>query len=49
MGTLKGIVTLVLLILFIGIWVWSWQKRRKDVFEKMAALPLEDNNEETRS
>jgi cytochrome c oxidase cbb3-type subunit 4 len=38
----RGMITLVLLLLFIGLAVWAWSSRRKDLFERMARLPLED-------
>lgn len=43
-GTLRGLLTALLFILFIGIWAWSWSRRRKDVYERMAELPLEDDS-----
>lgn len=43
-ATMSGIMTAFLLILFIGIWVWSWSSRRKTAFDRMAQLPLEDDD-----
>lgn len=42
MEILNGIFTAILLILFIGIWIWAWSSRNKEKFERMSALPLED-------
>ena len=42
-GLVRGMVTLSLLLLFIGLAVWAWSSRRKDLFEKMARLPLEED------
>jgi len=41
--TLSGLMTALLLILFIGICVWSWSGKRKESFDRMAKLPLEDD------
>lgn len=43
-GNLIGVFTVVLLVTFIGIWIWAWRKRHKDVFDRMARLPLEDDS-----
>jgi cytochrome c oxidase cbb3-type subunit 4 len=47
--TLSGLMTALLLILFIGICIWSWSGKRKESFERMARLPLEDEPVHTRS
>lgn len=44
-GALSGIVTAVLIVLFLGVWVWAWSARRKSQFDKMARLPLEEDDE----
>jgi len=41
-GLLRGMITLSLLLSFIGLFVWAWSSRRKDLFDRMAQLPLED-------
>lgn len=41
--TLSGLMTGLLLILFIGICIWSWSGKRKESFERMARLPLEND------
>lgn len=43
-ATISGIMTALLLILFIGIWIWSWSSRRQAAFDRMASLPLEDDD-----
>jgi cytochrome c oxidase cbb3-type subunit 4 len=43
-GLVRGMITLSLLLLFIGLFVWAWSSRRKDLFERMAQLPLEDES-----
>ena len=42
-GMVRGMITLSLLLLFIGLFIWAWSSRRKDLFERMAQLPLEDD------
>tara|TARA_R110002167_G_scaffold180956_8_gene381174 strand:- start:270 stop:485 length:216 start_codon:yes stop_codon:yes gene_type:complete len=41
--TMSGVMTGILLFLFIGICIWSWSSKRKDSFDRMARLPLEDD------
>lgn len=41
-GHLAGAVTVVLMLTFVGIWVWAWRKRHREVFQRMAGLPMED-------
>jgi cytochrome c oxidase cbb3-type subunit 4 len=41
-GLVRGMITLSLLLLFIGLVIWAWSSRRKDLFDRMAQLPLED-------
>ena len=42
-GVVRGMITLSLLLLFIRLFIWAWSSRRKDLFERMAKLPLEDD------
>ncbi len=42
-GTLSGIVTAILLVLFVGVWVWAYSSRRREQFNKMARMPLEED------
>ncbi len=39
----RGIITAIVFFAFIGIWVWAWSSRRKQDFDKSAALPLEED------
>ena len=41
--TLHIIWTVIALILFVGIVVWAWSGQRKQEFEMLAHLPLEDD------
>lgn len=43
-GTLRGVLTLLLLALFLGIWAWSWSRKRNDDFKRASELPLEDDS-----
>ena len=42
-GLVRGMVTLSLLLLFIGLFIWAWSSRRKNLFDRMAQLPLEED------
>lgn len=39
----SGLMTGLLLLGFIGICIWSWSGKRKESFDRMAHLPLEDD------
>jgi cytochrome c oxidase cbb3-type subunit 4 len=41
-GYVTGGIILLMMFTFIGIWIWAWRKQRKQVFNRMAQLPLED-------
>jgi cytochrome c oxidase cbb3-type subunit 4 len=43
LGTLRGIVTAVLLGLFIRLVIWAWSKARRPAFEAAARMALEDD------
>jgi cytochrome c oxidase cbb3-type subunit 4 len=43
-GTLRGVITLVLMLLFIALTVWAWGRQRKAGFDAMARMPLEDDS-----
>ena len=42
-GTIRGLITVILLVLFLGVWAWSWSRKRKQEFDEAAQLPLEDD------
>ncbi|GHE83856.1 cbb3-type cytochrome oxidase subunit 3 [Thalassotalea profundi] len=47
-GTLRGVITLIILTLFIIIVIWSYSKKRKSAFDKAAnSIFEEDHKEET--
>lgn len=43
-GNLAGVIILILMAIFIGIWIWAWQARHKRNFDRMARLPMEDDD-----
>lgn len=43
MGTLRGIVTALLIVAFVGICIWAYGKRRRPQFEAAARIPLEED------
>jgi cytochrome c oxidase cbb3-type subunit IV len=45
MGTLRGIVTAVLLGLFVWLVIWAWSKARRPAFDAAARIPLEDEGQ----
>ena len=42
-GTVRGLITLVLMLAFIGLVFWAYSKRRKADFDEMAHMPLQDD------
>ena len=42
-GAVNGLLTLLLIILFLGICVWAWSSKNKTKFDRMANLPLDEN------
>jgi cbb3-type cytochrome oxidase subunit 3 len=42
-GVARGVITLILMLLFMALAVWAWGRGRKECFESMARLPLEDD------
>jgi cytochrome c oxidase cbb3-type subunit 4 len=42
MGTIRGLITLLLLLAFIGLVFWAYSKRRKADFDEMAQLPFHE-------
>jgi cytochrome c oxidase cbb3-type subunit 4 len=46
LGTVRGIITGVLLVLFIWLVAWAWSRRRAPTFEAAARAPLEEDEQE---
>jgi cytochrome c oxidase cbb3-type subunit IV len=43
MGIVRGVITLALLLLFIQLVLWAWSGRRKELFDSMARMPLDED------
>ena len=43
-GLVRGLLTLILFLAFMTLWTWAWNKNRKHDFDRMARLPLEDQD-----
>lgn len=43
MGTMRGLITAVLLVLFVGLFAWTWSRKRKKDFDEASNLPLQDD------
>ena len=41
----RGAVLILLILGFLGIVAWAWSRNRKEEFEKMSMLPLEEDQE----
>ena len=44
-GIVRGLVTVTLLVLFLILVAWAWSGRRKQLFDSMARMPLEEDVE----
>lgn len=44
-GTVRGIITGVLMVAFIGIVAWAYSRRRKPDFDEAANLPFADEDD----
>lgn len=44
---ISGIFIIVMMILFFGVVFWAWSDRQKPIFDRMAQLPLEDDQPQT--
>ena len=40
----RGAVLVLLILGFAGIWAWAWSRNRKEAFEEMSNLPLEEDS-----
>ncbi len=41
-GTIRGLITLMLMLAFVGLVIWAYSKRRKADFDEMANLPFHE-------
>ncbi|MBN8896541.1 MAG: cbb3-type cytochrome c oxidase subunit 3 [Rhodanobacter sp.] len=44
-GHVAGVFIILMLVTFIGIWIWAWRKRHQATFDRMARLPLEQDEQ----
>lgn len=42
-GHIAGVFIVLMMLTFIGIWIWAWRKRHRRAFNRMARLPMEDD------
>ena len=40
----RAAVLILMIVGFLGIWAWAWSRHRKEDFEKMSRLPLEEDD-----
>ena len=40
----RGAVLILLILAFAAIWAWAWSRNRKDDFQRMSMLPLEEDD-----
>ena len=43
-GHLAGVMIVLMMVSFVGIWIWAWRKYHKPVFDRMAQLPMQDDD-----
>jgi len=48
-GTVRGLLTTVLLILFLCVVVWAFSRKRRSDFDQAARMPLEDDTHPPKS
>jgi cytochrome c oxidase cbb3-type subunit 4 len=41
---IRGVLTIILIIAFLGLVVWAWSSKRKDTFDKLSQMPLEEDD-----
>ncbi|HEX7338966.1 MAG TPA: cbb3-type cytochrome c oxidase subunit 3 [Rhodanobacteraceae bacterium] len=42
-GHVIGVITVIMMVTFLAIWYWAWRKYHKPTFDRMAAIPMEDD------
>jgi cytochrome c oxidase cbb3-type subunit 4 len=43
-NTIRGVLTIVLIIAFLGLVIWAWSGKRKETFDKLSQVPLEEDD-----
>ena len=41
---IRGVLTIVLIIAFLGLVIWAWSSKRKETFDKLSQMPLEEDD-----
>ncbi|MEJ2384825.1 MAG: cbb3-type cytochrome c oxidase subunit 3 [Xanthomonadales bacterium] len=44
LNIIRAAVLILLIVGFLGIWAWAWSRHRKEDFEKLSQLPLEEDD-----
>jgi cytochrome c oxidase cbb3-type subunit IV len=48
-GHLVGVLTVLIMLSFIGIWLWAWLPYHKSDFDRLARLPMGDDENAARA
>lgn len=43
-NTIRAVLTIILMIAFLGLVVWAWSSKRKEAFDKLSQMPLEEDD-----
>jgi cytochrome c oxidase cbb3-type subunit 4 len=43
-GTLIGVLTVLIMLSFVGIWIWAWLQHHRRDFDRLARLPMGDDD-----
>ena len=46
-GVVRGVVAAILLVAFTSLWAWAYSGRRRESFDTLSQLPLEDDDYHT--
>ena len=41
---IRGAVLILMILAFLGIWAWAWSRNRKEEFDELSMLPLEEDD-----
>jgi cytochrome c oxidase cbb3-type subunit 4 len=41
---IRAVLTIILIIAFLGLVIWAWSSKRKDTFDKLSQMPLEEDD-----
>lgn len=43
-NTIRAVLTIILMIAFLGIVFWAWSSKRKETFDELSQMPLEEDD-----